>query len=45
MRQNLEEQKRQFVNNLNKRDPNWEEKVRLRKEQEIQIMQKAEVQR
>ena len=28
MRQNLEEQKKDFVNQLNRRDPNWQEVVR-----------------
>lgn len=37
MRQNLEEQKKDFVNQLNRRDPNWHEVVR--KQRDIELRQ------
>ena len=38
-REQLEEAKRQFLRDLNKRDPAWREKMRLRREEEVKRME------
>jgi hypothetical protein len=39
MRQNLEEQKLNFVKEMNRKDPNWQDKMKNRKLLEIQRME------
>lgn len=38
-REQLEEAKRQFLRDLNKRDPTWRDKMRLRREDEVKKME------
>ncbi len=38
-REQLEEAKRQFLRDLNKRDPTWKDKMRLRREDEVKKME------
>lgn len=38
-REQLEEAKRQFLRDLNKRDPTWRDKMRIRREDEVKKME------
>lgn len=38
-REQLEEAKRQFLRDLNKRDPTWRDKMRMRREDEVKRME------
>jgi hypothetical protein len=38
-REQLEEAKRQFLRDLNKRDPTWRDKMRIRREDEVKRME------
>ena len=38
-KQQLEEAKRQFLRDLNKRDPTWRDKMRMRREDEVKKME------
>ena len=42
-RQSLEEAKRGFLREMNKTDPSWREKMRVRKLEEIQRMEQLKV--
>ena len=38
-KEQLEEAKRQFLRDLNKRDPTWRDKMRMRREDEVKKME------
>jgi hypothetical protein len=38
-KEQLEEAKRQFLRDLNKRDPTWKDKMRMRREDEVKKME------
>ena len=42
MRQQLEAQKRQFLGDLNRQDPNWQQKIKQRQKLEIQRMEETQ---